>query len=108
MAKKKKDDETKLDEPKEERGVLSKVASALMGDGKESLPPEPLPALPKRRVVKDWKGSFRGQVSSLAEGKVIDPRYYGGAAGIAHLQDAGCQLEVIQDDPPQEGPSGDV
>lgn len=70
-----------------------------------SSPPEPEPAepvekaypdeMPVYRVLKTKIVSIRGAVTTLAEGKVLDPRYYGGPRGIEQLLESGVELEVI-------------
>lgn len=67
-------------------------------DAAEVVPVEApsMPALlPKLRVMKQWRGSIRGHITTLAEGKVLDPRGYGGAKGIEALKKAGLELEEV-------------
>ncbi len=51
--------------------------------------------LPKLRVMKEWKGSIRGHITTFTEGKIIDPRGYGGAKGVEALKKAGLVAEEI-------------
>lgn len=60
-------------------------------------PQAPAPrAKPKRYRVKASKQvSIGGSVTTLAAGKLIEERYYGGERGIKNLRAAGVELEEI-------------
>ena len=51
--------------------------------------------LPNFRVTADWRGSLSGSMCSLAKGKLIKPRLYGGLDGIERLRQAGVALRRV-------------
>jgi len=52
--------------------------------------------LPKFRVKKDWRGSYRGNITYFQEGRIVNPRSYGGMPGIEGMLKAGIELEEIK------------
>ncbi len=59
----------------------------------EEAAPRPKPKL--YRVKADRKVSLGGSVTTLAAGKLINDRLYGGEQGIKNLRAAGVELEEI-------------
>jgi len=53
--------------------------------------------LPKFRVKRAWRGSIKGTITHFAEGRIINPRGYGGMPGIDGLKRLGVELEEVKD-----------
>lgn len=77
----------KVDAPK-----ATPVASAPIAEPVEKAYPD---KMSRYRVKKAKVISLRGSVTQMPEGKVLDPRQYGGPKGIQMLKDAGVELEEI-------------
>jgi len=77
----------KAEEPKaeEEKPVEAPVAEMAMPEN-----------LPMYKIKKEWRGSFRGNVTRFAEGKLINPRGYGGMPGIEGMRKLGIELEEVK------------
>lgn len=83
----------------------AKVQQPVDGEPGEAEEAEPIEAptlemampaeLPKYRVKKPWRGSLRGNMTYFAEGRIINPRGYGGLPGIEGLKKAGVELEEV-------------
>lgn len=49
------------------------------------------------RVVKDRLCSWRGHLTTMKAGSIVDERFYGGADGVQLLRNAGVELELISE-----------
>lgn len=63
---------------------------------KPAVAPEVSPSK-KYRVLKDKVFSYRGNVTTLKAGVVVDERGYGGPGSIDKLKDAGVELEEVKE-----------
>lgn len=88
----------KVAEKEKASAAKAAVAAAEAADAAAKAAAEELEQnrLPNYRVAEDWKGSIGGSIGTLTKGKIVNPRYYGGAGGIAKLQDSGVKLEEVK------------
>jgi hypothetical protein len=59
--------------------------------------PKASPSAKTYRVVKDQLCSWRGHLTTMKAGSIVNERFYGGPDGVQLLRNAGVELELISE-----------